>query len=123
MATVLSPAPVKKPFTYQSLGSLIAKYPGVCVLLLTYIFGLLWLLYKSHWNAALFQDINAGNIVGFLTPLIVTAAAVLLVGIYLAIPWIEANSPGLATFLGPIILAVREWGNTVVPTPGQVIRG
>ncbi|MFP5236778.1 MAG: hypothetical protein ACLGSD_12825 [Acidobacteriota bacterium] len=74
MATVLAPPPVTKRFNYQSLGSLIAKYPGVFVLVLTYIFGLLWLLYKSHWNVALFQTINASNIVGFLMPLIVTAA-------------------------------------------------
>lgn len=74
MATAVAPPYVKKGFNYQDLGRLIAKYPGVWVLVLTYIAGLLWLLYKSHWNVALFQTINASNILGFLTPLIVTAA-------------------------------------------------
>jgi len=74
MATAVAPSYVKKRFNYQTLGRFIANYPGVWVLVLTYIAGLLWLLYKSHWNVALFQTINASNIVGFLTPLIVTAA-------------------------------------------------
>ncbi len=55
--------------------------------------------------------------------LAITAAAVLLVGVYLAIPWIEANSPGLAGLLRPVIHMVQAWGNTVAPTPGQVIHG
>lgn len=74
MATMTAPPPVKKPFNYQSAGSLIARYPGACVLVLVYVGGLLWLALRSHWNAALFQNINAGNIVGYLTPLIVASA-------------------------------------------------
>lgn len=76
MATIVATPSVKKPFNYESLGRLIAQYPGVWVLVLTYIGGLLWLVYKSHWNAALFQNISATNIVGFLTPLIVTSAII-----------------------------------------------
>lgn len=74
MATAVAPPYVRKRFNHQDLGSLIAKSPGAWVLGLTYIVGLFWLLYKSHWNVALFQNINTGNIVGFLMPLIVTAA-------------------------------------------------
>lgn len=74
MATMTAPPPVKSPFNYQSLGRLIARYPGACVLVLVYVGGLLWLALRSHWNAALFQNINAGNIVGYLTPLIVASA-------------------------------------------------
>lgn len=76
MATITATPSVKRPFNYESLGRLIAQYPGVWVLVLTYIGGLLWLVYKSHWNAALFQNISATNIVGFLTPLIVTSAII-----------------------------------------------
>lgn len=76
MATITATPSVKRPFNYESLGRLIAHYPGVWVLVLTYIGGLLWLVYKSHWNAALFQNINATNVVGFLTPLIVTSAII-----------------------------------------------
>lgn len=76
MATITATPSVKRPFNYESLGDLIAKYPGRWVLVLTYIGGFLWLVYKSHWNAALFQNISATNIVGFLTPLIVTSAII-----------------------------------------------
>ena len=55
--------------------------------------------------------------------LLFTMAAVLLVGVYVAIPWIEANLPGLAGLLGPVIQVIREWGTTVIPTPSQAING
>lgn len=74
MATMTAPPPVKTPFNYQSLGRLITRYPGACVLVLVYIAGLLWLALRSHWNSAPFLNINAGNIVGYLTPLIVASA-------------------------------------------------
>lgn len=76
MATMTAPSPVKKPFNYQSVGSLIARYPGVFVLLVTYLGGILWLMLRSHWNAAQFQQINAGNLVGFFTPLIIASAVI-----------------------------------------------
>lgn len=77
MATMIAPPGVpKKPFNYQSLQRSIALYPGAWLLALVYIGGFVYLMYRSHWNAAIFQNINAANIVGFLTPLIVVSAVI-----------------------------------------------
>lgn len=76
MATTIAPPVVKERFNYQTIGQSLAKYPGVWLMAATYIGGFLYLMYRSHWNATLFQSINANNIVGFLTPLIVTSAII-----------------------------------------------
>ncbi len=54
--------------------------------------------------------------------LAVTAFAALVVCLYLALPWIEAHTPGLSGALGPVIQLIRDLANTVIPTPGQLMR-
>lgn len=77
MATMTAPPVVpKKPFNYETLQQSIAKNPGAWVLAVVFIGGFCYLMYHSHWNAALFQNINGANIVGFLTPLIVVSAVI-----------------------------------------------
>lgn len=75
MATMTAP-PVtpKKRFSSQSLQQSIANYPGAWLLIVTYLGAFLYLMDRSHWNATFFQNINATNIVGYVTPLIVASA-------------------------------------------------
>ena len=77
MATVTALPPVpKKPFNYHTLQKSIARNPGAWLLAVVFIGGFFYLMWKSHWNAAIFQNINAANIVGFLTPLIIVSAVI-----------------------------------------------
>ena len=97
MATMTAPPPVRRSFNYQSLGRLITRYPGAVVLVLTYIGGLLWLFFRSHWNAALFQNISANNIVGFLTPLIVASAIIERAVEVIISPWRDKEGDRITT--------------------------
>ena len=76
MPTMIETPVVKKRFNHEAIGQSISKHPGVWLMAVAYIGGFLFLMYRSHWNATLFQSINANNIVGFLTPLIVTSAII-----------------------------------------------
>src|ERR1700692_2104712 len=75
-ATISSAVPQEKRFNYEVLQQSIADHPGIWVLAVTFIGSFFYLSSRSHWNAALFQIINPSNIVGFLTPLILTAAVI-----------------------------------------------
>jgi len=85
--TTAAPVSSKKRFNYQVLQHSIANHPGSWVLATTFVGSFLHLIYHSHWNAALFQGINASNIIGFLTPLIITAAVIERAVEVLISPW------------------------------------
>ena len=77
MGTVAaSPVVRKQRFNYRTLQQSFAASPGGWALAVAFLGGFLDLKYYSHWNAAIFQNINAANIVGFLTPLIVVSAVI-----------------------------------------------
>ena len=66
----------KRPFNFEALLQSFADHPENWLLAFAFVGGFFYLAYRSHWNAALFQNVNATNIVGFLTPLIITAAVI-----------------------------------------------
>lgn len=77
MATMTAPPGVpKQRFNYEGLQQSIAVYPGAWLLVTVFVGGFFYLMYRSHWNAAVFQNINPSNVLGFLTPLIVVSAVI-----------------------------------------------
>jgi hypothetical protein len=60
----------------RDLGNSIKKNPGVWLLALVFVLGLVYLLYNSHWNGLHFVNVTSSNLLGYLTPLILTAALI-----------------------------------------------
>lgn len=91
MATVMAPAYTPKRINYQTVLQSVENHTGGWLLLITIIGGLAWLM-RSHWNSVQFQNINASNIVGYLTPLILTAGLIERAVEVVISPWRDAEA-------------------------------
>ncbi len=97
---------------FDHLAAASKKNPAPWLLAATFVAGFVYLLVWSHWNGVTFINVNAGNIVGYLTPLILTAALIERAVEVVITPWRDPDADTKITKLAAVKAKAEKDGAT-----------
>jgi hypothetical protein len=81
----------------NDLGNSIKKSPGCWLLGLAYVLGFVCLLFNSRWNGLHFVNVTSNNLLGYLTPLFLTAALIERAVEVVISPWRDPDADAKAS--------------------------